>query len=76
MNIAEYQAIMGAGGDGIMKKLSNLPRRTRERVGIIVLLISLILIILLSDTEEYRLLLSIAPVMFFAWLCPELWSGQ
>lgn len=59
-----------------MKKLSNLPRRTRERVGIIVLLISLVLIILLSDTEEYRLLLSIAPVMSFAWLCPELWSGQ
>lgn len=75
MNIAEYQAIIGAGGDGIMKKLSNLPRRTRECIGIAVLL-SFVLIILLSDTEEYRLLLSIAPVVFFAWLCPELWSGK
>ena len=67
---------MGARGDAVMKKLSNLPRRTRERIGIAVLLVSFALIILLSDTEEYRLLLSIAPVMFFAWLCPELWSGQ
>ena len=67
---------MSAKGDDMMKKLSNLPRRTRECIGIAVLLVSFVLIILLSDTEEYRLLLSVAPVVFFAWLCPELWSGQ
>ena len=60
----------------MVKRLPDLPRRTRERIGIAMLVLSMVLIILLCDTEEYRLLLSVPAVTFFAWLCPELWSGQ
>ena len=57
-----------------MKRLRKLPRAYRDLIGGFTVLGGLfIFLVLLGDIGA--LILSLPLVMFFVWLCPELWGG-
>ena len=59
-----------------MQKLKELPRWKRDIIGSTACFGSLFVMLLLGVMEEYALVLTIPFMMFFAWLCPETWSGK
>lgn len=59
-----------------MKRLLKLPRKYRNIIGCTTVLGGMGIYALLGLGEEWTLLLSVPLVLFFAWLCPELWDGK
>ena len=57
-----------------MKKLKNLPRKQRNFIDSIVSLGGILAVAYFFQDDG--LLLTLPFAFFFAWLCPELWSGK
>ena len=59
-----------------MKKLSRLPKNRRNLIGIAVAAPGLLLSMWLCRGDDAAALVCLPFMVFFVWLCPEVWGGE